>query len=344
MKVRANLDAQVLNKNIMTTSHKIDSFDIARALGMIYIIAAWHLHDYTSMITLRPYGTYVTYGMLGMFMFISGWLLNDKYAVSRKTDIVRFAKKRVLRLAPLYFIALLSFYFFDVINVKTLVLALTGLSSFIPPQPPTLWFVSLIIDFYLLFPLLSYKRPHFSGIVFWVVYFAMCVLLRLTTGIDKRFLIYFPCFYIGILFNRYRLLQYLLQWRVFLGSVVLFCISLLMDSVISIRFLRIANSSLAALSFTSIIIYISHILTYLQIKGIWTWIAYSSMAAYMFHRQIIGAFRRFSIWPEDGPGRLLFLLLVCFPIVLITGFVLQSAYDSIVKRLGRNKRLFMKTE
>lgn len=38
MKVRANLDAQVLNKNIMTTSHKIDSFDIARALGMIYII------------------------------------------------------------------------------------------------------------------------------------------------------------------------------------------------------------------------------------------------------------------------------------------------------------------
>ena len=322
----------------MGTSLKLELFDIARAFGMIYIIMVWHLTNYTSMISLVPFGTYVTYGVLGMFMFISGWLLNDKYAVSEKIDIKRFAKKRILRLMPLYLLALLAFYFSGGISMSTLLLSLVGLSSFFPPQPPTLWFVSLIIDFYLLFPLLSYRKHHFSEIVFCIVYLVIMTLSYMTPDVDKRFLIYFPCFYAGILFNRYRLLRYLLKWQVLVCSVIVFCCCISLGNVIGIKFLRLLNTSLIALSFMNIIIFISHALTYLPVSRICTWIAYSSMAAYMFHRQIIAAFRRLSIWPDDGIGRLLFMLLICYPVILVSGYLIQLLYDSVTKKIVTNKQ------
>lgn len=322
----------------MTTSLKIKSFDTARATGMIYIIAVWHLADYTSMFNPRPYGTYVTYGVLGMFMFLSGWLLNEKYVITKVTDIRLFAKKRILRLMPLYLIALVTFYFSGGFNLKTLLLALFGLSSFFPPQPPTLWFVSLIIDFYLLFPLLSYRKYHFSDWIFYIIYVVIILIDSFTPNIDKRFLLYFPCFYAGILFNRLKLLPYLLKWQTSLISIILFCISLSLDEFVQIKILRLLNCSIVALTFTAIIIYISNALTSLSVYKIFSWIAYSSMAAYMFHRQIIGVLRRLSIWPKDGLERLLFLLLVCVPLILLLGYAIQKAYDFIVKRLKANGR------
>ena len=316
---------------------KIKLFDIARGMGMLYIIAAWHLADYTSMIDLQPYGSYVTYGVLGMFMFISGWLLNDKYSLSEKVNIKYFVKKRVLRLIPLYFIALITFYFSGGISIKTLLWALFGLSSFFPPQPPTLWFVSLIIDFYLLFPLLSYRKQHFSDVVFCITYLCTYVLFSFSPNIDKRFLFYFPCFYAGILFNRYKLLHWLLKWQVFLGSLILFWVCMNLDNYIRIKILKILNITITAMSFTNIIIFLSDLITRLPISKIFTWLAYSSMAAYMFHRQIIGAFRRLSIWPEDGIRRLVFLLLICVPVILLAGYTIQSAYNNVVKRLDKKR-------
>lgn len=321
----------------MSKSLKIVSFDIARAIGMLYIIAAWHVANYTSILSLEPYGKYVTYGVLGMFMFVSGWLLDAKYAVSEKVNIKHFAKKRVLRLMPLYLIALVAFYFSGGINIKTLILALFGLSSFIPPQPPTLWFVSLIIDFYLLFPFLSYRKHYFSYLVFGIVYLSIYILCIVSPNIDKRFLLYFPCFYAGILFDRYRLMQYLLKWQVFIGSIGLISVCIWLDYVISTRIVRLVNTTIIALAFTNILIYLSELMTKLPITKIFTWLAYSSMAAYMFHRQIIGAFRRFLIWPEDGIVRLLFLLLICVPVILIGGYLIQLGYDYIIKRLEKKR-------
>lgn len=322
----------------MSKSLKIVSFDIARAIGMLYIIAAWHVADYTSILSLEPYGEYVTYGVLGMFMFVSGWLLDAKYAVSEKVNIKHFAKKRVLRLMPLYLIALVAFYFSGGINTKTLLLALFGLSSFIPPQPPTLWFVSLIIDFYLLFPFLSYRKHHFSYLVFGIVYLSIYILCIVSPNIDKRFLLYFPCFYAGILFDRYRLMQYLLKWHVFIGSIGLFCVCIWLDSVINTRIVRLVNTTIISLAFTNVLIYLSDLMTRLSITKIFTMLAYSSMAAYMFHRQIIGVFRRFLIWPEDGIVRLLFLLLICVPVVLLGGYLIQLGYDYIIKRLENKEK------
>lgn len=321
----------------MSKSLKIISFDIARAIGMLYIIAVWHLANYTSTFSLEPYGRYVTYGVLGMFMFVSGWLLDAKYAVSERVNIKHFAKKRVLRLMPLYLIALVAFYFSGTIKIKTLIFALFGLSSFIPPQPPTLWFVSLIIDFYLLFPFLCYRKHHFSHVVFGIVYLVICLLYIVLPNIDKRFLLYFPCFYAGILFDRYRLMQYLLKWQVFIGSVGLFCVCIWLDYMINIRIVRLVNTTIIALAFTNTLIYLSELMTKLSITKIFTWLAYSSMAAYMFHRQIIEAFRRLMIWPEDGINRLLFLLLICIPVILLGGCLIQSGYDYIIRRLEKNR-------
>lgn len=44
------------------------------------------------------------------------------------------------------------------LSVKTVLLSMTGFSVIIPPQPPTLWFVSMIILFYYLFPIMSGQR------------------------------------------------------------------------------------------------------------------------------------------------------------------------------------------
>ena len=134
--------------------------------------------------------------------------------------------------------------------------------------------------------------------------------------VDRRFYYYFPCFIVGIIAARYLPNQFSNYKFGILGAIAF--------SLISTGYLWLdlfgnepANSvfrMLIALSGTMSFISLSYYLTNSSHISFWaSRIAYSSMAAYLFHRQIFSVIRQYVYWPEDGTGRVLFLLFVCIP-------------------------------
>lgn len=178
---------------------------------------------------------------------------------------------------------------------------MTGFSVIIPPQPPTLWFVSW-----------SYYSTIFSHHVRTTN--ILCVYdrrLYYTRGygrsggmdVDRRFYYYFPCFIVGITAARYLPNQFSNYKFGILGAIAF--------SLISTGYLWLdlfgnepANSvfrMLIALSGTMSFISLSYYLTNSSHISFWaSRIAYSSMAAYLFHRQIFSVIRQYVYWPEDG--------------------------------------------
>ena len=314
----------------------LNSIDIVRSLSMLYILI-FHCGNYTEEINFQPWGDFLKNGALGTFMFISGYLLGRKYTIFHGIDAVKsFFINRAIRILPLFFLSLLIYLFMGYLSVKTVLLSMTGFSVIIPPQPPTLWFVSMIILFYYLFPIMSGQR---ISSVFMI---AGCIILAVMAAqgggmdVDRRFYYYFPCFIVGITAARYLPNQFSNYKFGILGAIAF--------SLISTGYLWLdlfgnepANSvfrMLIALSGTMSFISLSYYLTNSSHISFWaSRIAYSSMAAYLFHRQIFSVIRQYVYWPEDGTGRVLFLLFVCIPIILLTGYIIQTVYDYFLKKL-----------
>ena len=59
-------------------------------------------------------------------------------------------------------------------------------------------------------------------------------------------------------------------------------------------------------------------------------VSYLSMAAYLFHRQLIDLIEKYVYWPDDGWIRVIYLIFICLPIVLIVGYLIQKVYDALV--------------
>lgn len=176
------------------------SLDIARALAMFYIIVLWHLLGYTGAFSFVPYGgEYITSVFLGLFFVISGYLLAAKYRITGSTELKRFVSSRVLRIMPLYALSLATFAILSYCTVRTALLALTGLSTFIPPQPYTLWFVAMLLVFYLGFMVSGLRYCY----AIWGGMYGLCLTAtQFYDGIDPRLFLYFPCFIFGVFLQK----------------------------------------------------------------------------------------------------------------------------------------------
>jgi len=111
-----------------------------------------------------------------VFLFLSAYGLSKKYANS-KISYGLFLKKRILKIYPVFIFSILAWVVYTgmfhdgpialiVDNWKEIFFKLTFISNFIPGQLYTLngpwWFVSLIIQFYIVFPFIIYlyKKYH----------------------------------------------------------------------------------------------------------------------------------------------------------------------------------------
>ena len=313
------------------------SLDIARAVSMLYIIGVWHLNNYTDSYSLQPYGEYIKNAALGLFMFLSGYLLGGRYIIKDRSSAYSFFKKRIFRIFPLFAVSLIISYAIGKIAFSTLFLGLTGISVFIPPLPLTLWFVSMIVVFYMLFPLLSgksKKQQIFISLaitviaLLWTVYFG---------GLEKRFVYYFPCFALGVIIADIKICDLLNLKR----AVICLLIFVLLSVVYELWGLNwadwrfIIGRPFIALSGAAVIIVMSMYLSKIRgIARISVPIAYASMCAYLFHRVIFKVFRDDIYWPEDGWMRLLYLSAVCLPVIISVGYLVQYIYDKIISKIS----------
>ncbi|PSN16413.1 hypothetical protein C7293_02580 [filamentous cyanobacterium CCT1] len=89
---------------------------------------------------------------LGLFTLISGFLSGK--SVMRSQGIKDFYVKRLVRIYPLYLIAVVLFFICKENNGITSIKSLFFVSMLYGPAPRTLWFITMIMLFYLMVPFL----------------------------------------------------------------------------------------------------------------------------------------------------------------------------------------------
>ncbi len=95
------------------------------------------------------------YGGVDIFLFLSGFGLY--FSMSKKNVTVRqFYKKRFCRILPEFWLFLLGLFIvsmnFDFHSFCWLIYRATTIGYWIPGTPYTLWYISCILFFYLIFP------------------------------------------------------------------------------------------------------------------------------------------------------------------------------------------------
>jgi peptidoglycan/LPS O-acetylase OafA/YrhL len=234
--------------------------DLLRALAIIMIVVA-HTTYYVSTPLLHNIITitfpYLVIFGLSIFFFISGFVLyyNDN-SIRTAADLATFWKKRVIRIYPLYWLAVvslfaLSAYYVGVnfdISFSSTVIQLAGLQSLLAPrfiQPVSIvWFVGVILMFYLIYPVIVYPARDGAHLIL-----TSCAVLlpfflaRLAFDvIDFRFFIYYGIFVAGIFTSRFDMMHKIRPQRRF------FCVGavLLVLPLIAIRYVLILRQAVDA--------------------------------------------------------------------------------------------------
>jgi peptidoglycan/LPS O-acetylase OafA/YrhL len=199
--------------------------DILRALAIIMIVmghTAYYVATPLLAVAYTSLEFYIFFFGLSMFFFVSGFVLYYSHdAIVTTADVLAFWKKRMIRIYPLYWLALISIFVLDTYNIDkimldysftSLLIQFLGLQALLAPRfiNPifTAWFVGVILLFYLIYPLIVYPfrdGRHSIHLVF--VSFAVLlpfILMRLAFDIiDFRFFLYYWIFVAGILTCKY---------------------------------------------------------------------------------------------------------------------------------------------
>jgi peptidoglycan/LPS O-acetylase OafA/YrhL len=194
--------------------------DILRSLAIIFIVI-YHLimflgDDNSINNIIQAILLYTSYLGLGLFFFISGFILNSKYQnIASFMDAIKFYWRRLLRIYPLYLMGLglaifiwgflkigyfsANFNAYDIIanvlNLREVFISIIKI--------PNVWFVSAILIFYLIFSLsmsISKNTPYLFLVLF-IFFILLIVMHRFFNLFEERIFIYYNIFVFGILFN-----------------------------------------------------------------------------------------------------------------------------------------------
>jgi len=321
---------------------KIDrsrAFDVARALAALFIVGFHHVLDYSPFLKARVnlvLDEGVKIGCLSFFFFCSSYLVSRRTEIRRFGDAVRFWKRRCIRLLPLYLLALFSFSR----PFHLTVLSVFGLNNFVSGidghNIATLWFVSQLILYYFLYPFLrAINRTS--------VLAAVCLLLEILFwrgsvlwGWDHRLWLYFPLYATGVLAA---------GWSERTLAAVSF--------PLGVGFIALAGFGLllafpAATAFCGCGLVFAFSVLLAKAKPIAPFfgaVSYASMCAYLFHRKeyhrlISGLVRYSGPAIQNRPEFLFWMYLLFVPVVFVSGWLVQRAYDFLVKKVDVRARAF----
>ena len=273
----------------------------------------------------------VTWGCLGTFTFISAYFLAGKYEFENWTQIKTFYKKRLIRFYPLFIVSALTLLLIGFNNWTQTWRGVLGISTFVAPQINTLWYISMLIGFYLLTPILSRRGIIYKLFVYLLVVGVVAVFSSLFhTGVDNRFFYYFTIYEAGILFSRHvsssaqnqiytSRFIFIIGYIIYLGCLlwVIYqprAICMMIGGFIGTVLLVLSSCQLSRIfNFGRLINFFS----------------YGSMAAYLFHRQIF--YIGLSVYdPTDMWKKIIYLVAIVLPIIFIISYYIQRYYDRLI--------------
>ena len=306
-------------------------FDIARALCVIEIVCFFHILDYIdiSNYEIKFIGGNITNSVLSCFTFISGFFLGKK-----KLEIKSFYASRLKRfLIPLLLSCIILYLGGWFSSFQQLIFTITGLSCFIGPQPLTLWYFSMLIIFYLLTPfIVPTKNERKKSIIFLntAIIYILFWCLYWSDFLDIRLLLLFPFYVLGIFINQTNVFKIISNPIIGITCLVIYILqTMYIDAQTSILE-RIITNTLGIYT----ILFISNLIDkYLTFSHkLFSFLAYSSMFAYLFHREVYQLFKILSerIWGTTTIPISLVILMIC--ILFIFSFWGQKLYDLFCKK------------
>lgn len=306
--------------------------DIVRSLCVFWIVAVWHIFDYIEPVSWKMNLYPITNGVLAAFTFLSGLFLGKK-----DMDFTKFYSNRLIRFMPLLCFALVLFKLVHLIGLKTLLLTMTGLSCFIPPQPPTLWFFSMMIVFYIFTPLLMFKIRIYEKkdrLVFvqraLFLYILLCI-VNCLLPVDNRLLVYYPFYVIGIIFPLNKLETFHKEALMLIPVSIIF---LLMGYMLTNRggYLQILCETLSGLGIMVLVFimcsFVEKPIIGARLKPVIEFCSYISMSAYLFHRVVYNIVR--SIMSSEYLNLIHILIMVL--IMVGVAYLVQHTYDMFIRK------------
>ena len=318
--------------------------DILRALSTLYIVGFWHLFTYTT--AFPQHNNAITYKLtlviLGTFVLISGHFIGEKDLQMTKNDIAKFFQRRLLRIYPLYILALGLFTTMKISNLTISLKAALLISMFVKPAPLTLWFITMLLLFYFISPLFIHASKTLQTQRF-IGYYIIAVLLLITYSVftkmlDTRLLLYSPAFILGIRIAKNDI-------NISIGKYKIYYLAALIISFL-LSFVTTPYEELNAIINAPMVLLFSHlffnvakrlIIRSEQVRKTISFLSYSSYAMYLFHRPIYDIAKRI-YFPETPAAQAVYLLVFCLPLITLCSFMIQKFYDIALDKLNRTFR------
>ena len=327
-------------------------FDVVRVVCMTYIVTYVHLYGYIypqgRMTPFQPASIALAHACLGVFTFVSGYLLGKKYCFGPQgdADVWTFYKKRILRIIPLFVLASIALWLIGFNGTRATMNGLLCISPFVDPKPMTLYYIPVILWCYLLTPLISKHGMKWRAVSCLAIMILLIVIRILLPSVDSRFIFNVFFYFVGIVsascFDWKFKASYGTAIKTF--SVLAFALMVAIAINRSLLYGTVTQIALGALGVFPILFLcegISHLFfdsPHARQKGVKSIscqliiaISYASMCSYMFHRFFYWAAE--TIWnPADTSVKWLYMIAVGYPIILVLSYAIQKLYDDAVKR------------
>lgn len=329
------MGSRLLNRNI--------GIDFLRGLSTLYIVGFWHIFSYTD--ALSKYNNILTYKLtlviLGTFVLISGYFIGMQNLKIDINGIIEFYKHKILRIYPLYFIAIVLFTMLGLSTLTTSIKAALLISMIITPAPLTLWFVTMLMLFYAISPLLIYafKTIRVGRLMIYclIMIIALTAYWYFTRKLDIRLIMYFPSFVLGVFLanNNVELVEKKFKSGILMTTI--FCISFLFLTIPYKKLNEILDPPMILLCSYYLfngakkIVFSSH-----KICKAVAILSYSSYCMYLFHRPIYMCLIKW-YFPEEHFYQVVYLVGFCVPCIFLISFTFQKVFDVMINALTTRK-------
>lgn len=311
---------------------RIEFIDCTRSICMLWIIGIWHLAGYIKgQPNINNYITStITNGVLATFMFLSGYFMG-RNSIHSFNDVLTFWKKRVLRIYPLFLLSAISFlvlhycFSIDYINsISQFFHSILGVAAFIGDSAQTIWFISILVFFYFVSPLvLSINSNTYRAVVILLLYGFFFIINLLNPDMDLRLFLYYPFYMMG-LFLRSKGFGF--NEKIQPPYIITACVA----ETLLIFFTYDANNifikTICSIPIVFIAIEIGKLCTKIKwVVSVMSHISYAGLVAYLFHRQLLGflqtIFGKFNIY---------FAYIIILPLVFLISYYIQILFDRIM--------------
>lgn len=324
--------------------NRMQEFEALRGLSILLLLAL-HSEVFDASVfgfDVGPLSGVVASLLLGSFFFLAGFFAEFS---RQRGNILSFMKSKFIRIFPPYWLALALFIFvlgytlkrFDtavyVANMQWL------LSPTFVKRVLTLWYISVLVGYYILFGILLFTVKSNLGLfIASAVVFGVTYLTNLTFGLfEPRFFQYYFVFLAGIFFFRFESIRKRLMNVKLFFTVAVAAIAILPFWVVSAGDYEITHPLyiLTALLFILGWVWMLLSLFRLPLGGwkFWAILSTASFFTYFYHRPIWYLLDVAVGLEEGGTAKVFFNLIPGSIVALGIGYFLQRGYDRLLASL-----------